>query len=51
MIEVHGDRIATFIGYGLSQRKNHGIGEAVGLFTIGILFPQLQRAEEWKSLG
>jgi len=51
MIEVHGDRIAAFIGYGLSQRNNHGIGEAVGLFTIEISFPQLHRAEEWKALG
>lgn len=51
MIEVHGVRIAGYIGYALSQRNNHGISEAVGLFTIGMLFPELRRASEWKKLG
>ena len=51
MIEVHGNRIAAFINYALSQRNNHAIGEAVGLFTIGILFPEFQRADEWMKLG
>ena len=51
MIEVHGARIAGFIEYALSQRNNHGISEAVGLFTIGALFPQLPRAAEWTRMG
>ena len=51
MIEVHGDRIAGFIEYALSQRNNHGISEAVGLFTIGVLLPNLSRAAEWTRLG
>jgi len=51
MIEVHGERIAGFIKYALSQRNNHGISEAVGLFTIGVLFPDLLRAAEWTKMG
>ena len=51
MIEIHGVRIAGFISYALSQSNNHGIAEAVGLFTIGILFPEFGRADEWKRLG
>ena len=51
MIEVHGNRIAGFIGYALSQKNNHGIGEAVGLFTIGTLFPEFDRAKEWRNIG
>lgn len=51
MIDVHGDRIAGFIEYALSQRNNHGISEAVGLFTIGVLFPHLARAAEWTRMG
>jgi asparagine synthase (glutamine-hydrolysing) len=51
MIEKHGERIAGFIEYALSQRNNHGISEAVGLFTIGTLFPQLRRAAEWRVRG
>ena len=31
-------RIEANIGYALSQQNNHGISEAVGLFTAGILF-------------
>lgn len=51
MTEAHGERIAGFIEYALSQRNNHGISEGVGLFTIGILFPQLRRASEWTETG
>lgn len=51
MIEKHGERIAGFIDYALSQRNNHGISEAVGLFTIGVLFPQLRRSKEWLEIG
>ena len=51
MIEKHGERIAGFIEYALSQRNNHGISEAVGLFTIGVLSPQLRRAVEWVERG
>src|SRR5579884_1321772 len=51
MIEVHGERIAGFIEYALSQRNNHGISEATGLFTIGVLFPHLRRAAEWTRMG
>jgi len=51
MIEVHGARIAGFIEYALSQRNNHGISEAVGLFTIGVLFRQLPRGAQWARLG
>lgn len=31
-----GERIADAIGYGLSQRNNHGISESVGLVHLGI---------------
>lgn len=51
MIEVHGNRIAGFVDYGLSQRNNHGIAEAVGLFAIGILLPEFRHADKWKQLG
>jgi hypothetical protein len=51
MIELHGERIAGFIEYALSQRNNHGISEAVGLFTIGVLFPDLPRVAEWTRMG
>ena len=51
MIEKHGERIAGFIDYAISQRNNHGISEAVGLFIIGVLFPELPRAAAWARTG
>ena len=51
MLFIHGQRIEKNIGYGLSQNNNHGISEAVGLWTIGILFPEMRNAHRWKELG
>jgi len=51
MIAVSGRRIAGNIDYALSQRNNHGISEATGLWTIGLLFPEFQDATTWKELG
>lgn len=33
------------------QGNNHAISEAVGLWTIGLLFPDLPRAAAWRDLG
>ncbi|WP_242839753.1 heparinase II/III family protein [Syntrophorhabdus aromaticivorans] len=51
MIAVCGQRIAGNIGYALSQNNNHGISEALGLWTIGLLFPELRNAERWREKG
>jgi len=51
MIAVSGDRIEGNIAYALSQRNNHGISEALGLWTIGLLFPELPDAERWQERG
>jgi hypothetical protein len=51
MIAVSGERIACNIDYALSQRNNHGISEAVGLWTIGLLFPEFRQAIRWKEKG
>jgi hypothetical protein len=50
-IAIHAKRIHAHIEYAQSQKNNHGISEAAGLWTIGLLFPELQAAEEWKALG
>jgi heparinase II/III-like protein len=36
LLAYSGERIADAIGYGLSQRNNHGISEAAGLVHIGL---------------
>lgn len=51
MIAISGYRIEGNLGYALSQRNNHGISEGVGLWTIGLLFPELRDAERWRITG
>ncbi|MBC8351297.1 MAG: alginate lyase family protein [Planctomycetes bacterium] len=51
MIAVSGKRIHGNLSYALSQQNNHGIGEATGLFTIGLLFPEFRDANHWKRTG
>ncbi len=51
MIAGHAWRIAQTLGYSRSQRSNHLISEAVGLWTTGTLFPELQESEVWRNLG
>lgn len=51
MVAVSGERIAANFDFALSQRNNHGISEAVGLWTIGVLFPELKLAQRWAARG
>jgi hypothetical protein len=51
MIAAHAWRIAQTTGYARSQRSNHLISEAVGLWTAGTLYPELREAEVWQNLG
>jgi Heparinase II/III-like protein/Heparinase II/III N-terminus len=51
MIAAHAWRTAQTLGYARSQRSNHLIAEAVGLWTAGTLFPELREAQVWQSLG
>jgi asparagine synthase (glutamine-hydrolysing) len=51
MIAISGQRVEANLNYALSQRNNHGISEGVGLWTIGMLFPELHEAEKWRELG
>jgi hypothetical protein len=51
VIAAHAWRIALTVGYARSQRSNHLISEAVGLWTAGVLFPELNEAVLWKREG
>ena len=51
MLALSGQRIEANLDYALSQQNNHGISEAVGLWTIGLLFPELKDANRWRKLG
>jgi hypothetical protein len=51
MIAAHAWRTAQTLGYARSQRSNHLISEAVGLWTAGTLFPELRDAQSWREVG
>jgi hypothetical protein len=51
MIAAHAWRTAQTLGYARSQRSNHLISEAVGLWTAGTLYPELREAQLWRNLG
>ena len=50
-VAVHGRRIEAHMGYARSQKNNHAISEGVGLYTIGVLFPELAAASKWRAKG
>ncbi len=51
MIAASAERIAANFDHALSQRNNHGVSEAVGLYTAGALFPEIKAASAWKQRG
>jgi asparagine synthase (glutamine-hydrolysing) len=51
MIAVSAVRIEANIRYALSQKNNHGISEAAGLLTVGLLLPMLQGSDRWVRKG
>ena len=51
MMAVSARRIEANLPYALSQRNNHGISEASGLWTIGLLFPELADSQHWTEIG
>jgi len=50
-LEAHARRIEATLAYAKAQNNNHLISEAAGLFTIGLLFPQLPDATRWAAVG
>lgn len=51
LMAVSAERIEKNIDYAYSQKNNHGMSEAIGLLTVGLLFPELQRATHWAAKG
>ena len=51
MLATTAYRIEANIDYAISQSNNHGISEGVGLWTIGLLFPEFAHAKRWRDRG
>lgn len=44
-------RIAANINYALSQENNHSLSEAVGLWTVALVFPEFDESRKWLSMA
>ena len=51
LVAAQAERIHANIGYAISTRSNHTISEAYGLWMVGLLFPELNHAEKYFTLG
>ncbi|HKQ05048.1 MAG TPA: alginate lyase family protein [Blastocatellia bacterium] len=51
MIAITAERIAANFDHALSQGNNHGISEAAGLYTVGLLFREFKAAASWRQRG
>jgi len=51
LAQVTGNRIEAHLAYAVSQDNNHGISEAVGLLTAGVIWPELPDADRWRAKG
>jgi hypothetical protein len=51
LIAAHAWRTMSTLGYARSQRSNHLVSEAVGLWTAGTLYPELSDASIWQKKG
>ncbi len=50
-IGAQAERVSQDYHYSYLQQSNHAVSEGLGLYTTGLLFPQLTKAEEWRTLG
>ncbi len=44
-------RIEVNINYAISQENNHGVSEALGLWTVGLLFDGFAESQRWRDSG
>lgn len=51
LVAAHAERIERNINYARSQKNNHAISEAVGLWSVGLLFPEFERSIHWRECG
>jgi len=49
-VEAHATHVERFLSFYFSP-NTHLTGEALGLFYAGIVFPEMKRAERWRSLA
>ena len=50
-IAAYAKRLSVTLSYAQAQGNNHLLVEAVALYTAGLLYPELKRADRWRALG
>jgi asparagine synthase (glutamine-hydrolysing) len=51
IIAAHAERIQATLLYSRAQGNNHLLVEAVGLYSVGLLFPELKQSSQWYRIG
>lgn len=51
LIGISARRVEANLSHALSQQNNHGVSEGMGLWTAGLLFPELSGASRWLEKG
>lgn len=51
LIAAQADRVHRNLDFAASTRGNHAMSESFGIWLAGTLFPELKRAETYRSLG
>ncbi len=51
LIASHAERIYKNTSFAISTHGNHSITEALGLWTTGLLFPELKHADKYLAFG
>ena len=51
LVAAQAERIHQNIGFAISTQSNHTISEALGLWMVGLLFPELKGAEKYFAFG
>jgi hypothetical protein len=50
-LALHGTHIRNNLEYSEHLTSNHYLSDIVGLVCIGVMYPELKDAEEWKTFG
>ncbi len=50
-IAIHAERIPPTLSYAIAQGNNHLLVEAIGLYSVGTLFPEFKHAGRWRRIG
>jgi hypothetical protein len=51
LVGFHAARLPPTLDYARAQANNHLLSESAGLFTAGVLFPELRDSARWRKLG